>query len=81
MPHDKKLHFAAGAIISWITGISMMVLGLPLWIAPLVAVAVGIAKEVWDATGHGKPEILDLVATAAGGALAWGLMAAIRGAP
>jgi len=60
IPKDKLLHFAAGIILCLIGGI---------WLA----VAGGIAKEVYDyfhPEKH-KAELLDFVATLAGGFLVY----------
>lgn len=79
LPHDKKLHLVAGAAISWLVGIGALALSLPLWLAPIAAAFAGLCKEIWDLAGHGDPDEWDLVATAAGGALSWGIMALIAG--
>ena len=67
MPTDKLLHLLVGIAIAAI----LYPFGL---IPALVAVVVAaIGKELWDKTGRGTPELLDAVATIAGGAalLAW----------
>ena len=72
MHRDKAGHFTVGlaiaALTAWATGAPL--LGL------LAAVAAGIGKEAWDATGRGTVDLLDFVATAAGGvavAIVWGM--------
>ncbi len=62
MPKDKLLHLAAGAL----TGLSAFLIG---WYGLLVVLGVGVAKELWDASGHGTPDTLDAVATFCGGAV------------
>ena len=60
---DKIKHFIAGAIASAfvyaITGSPTLAFG--------ASVALGIAKEVYDSRGHGMVDVLDAVATVAGG--------------
>lgn len=61
MPTDKLKHIAVG-----------LVLGLASLIAPglgaVLALVVGAAKEIRDATGKGTPDGFDFIATAIGGA-------------
>lgn len=60
--NDKALHFAAGMLIAVIVGL------LTTPIAGLLAASLaGIIKETIDATGRGTPEVVDLMATVAGG--------------
>jgi bifunctional DNase/RNase len=64
MQLDKVTHFLAGAVIALALGYV-----LPVWIAFMVAVLVGAAKEVYDAS---RPQthtadVWDFVATALGG--------------
>ena len=63
IPKDKLLHFVAGSICSAfiyaITGSPILAFG--------ASVALGISKEVYDSRGHGTVEVLDAVATVAGG--------------
>jgi hypothetical protein len=70
MPTDKLLHL--------LVGISIAAILYPFGLIPaMVAVAVAaISKELWDKTGRGTPELLDAVATIAGGAalLGWYLV-------
>jgi hypothetical protein len=66
MPTDKLLHILVGIAIAAIL--------YPLGLIPAVVavVVVAISKELWDRTGRGTPELLDAVATIAGGALLLG---------
>jgi len=59
---DKLLHFIAGLLIAGVVSIV-----LPWWAALLSAAIAGAVKEVIDYYGHGKPELLDFLYTAAGG--------------
>ena len=60
---DKLAHFLAG--------IAVAALAYPFGVVPalLFTLAAAIGKEIWDAKGHGTPEILDAVATLLGGAV------------
>lgn len=63
MAKDKIKHMMAGAIIA-----------LPsIWIgmtyAMILVAAAGIGKEIYDRFDHGKPELMDAVATMAGGVI------------
>lgn len=49
---DKVLHFVASFILARID--------------PVLAVVVGLGKEIWDAMGHGTPSAADLLADALG---------------
>ena len=62
--NDKVLHFLAGLSIAALLGVF-----LPAPLAFLGAVLAGAAKELKDLKTH-KPEVLDLLATAAGGLIA-----------
>lgn len=64
-PIDKQAHFFAGVAISLAAGIiSSPIIGL------CAAVAMGLAKEVYDSVSEtGTPDKFDFVATATGGAL------------
>lgn len=62
--HDKVLHFLAGLSIAALLGVV-----LPAPLALLGAILAGAAKELKDRKTH-KPEVLDLLATAAGGLIA-----------
>ena len=67
---DKIYHLAAGAIAS---AVVFCVTGNP-WCGFAAAVIAGAAKEYWDSRGHGCVELMDFVTTAAGGAVACGLL-------
>ena len=60
---DKIKHFIAGAIAS----IVVYVATFNVTIAVSFSVLLGIGKEVYDSQGHGTVEVLDAVATVAGG--------------
>ena len=72
LPLDKITHTLAGAAIAAAL--------LPWGVIPalLAVVVAGIGKEVYDATGRGTPDIMDAVATVAGGCamLGWLLLIA-----
>ena len=40
----------------------------------IMAITAAIAKEAWDALGHGTPDVMDAVATSVGGVLGFGLI-------
>lgn len=67
---DLQAHFWAGMAIC---------LAVSLFLPPIfglgVAVAASAAKEAWDYTGRGIPDIWDFVATTVGGLLGFGLLA------
>jgi hypothetical protein len=67
MPTDKLLHILVGIAIAAIL--------YPFGILPaMLAICIAaIGKELYDRTGRGTPELLDAVATVAGGValLAW----------
>ena len=75
MPKDKKLHLLAGLALSILAG---------LFIYPLIGLAtaavVGALKEIiWDwLLKKGTPELLDFVATVAGGVLGAVILHAAR---
>lgn len=65
IPYDKALHALGGCIlfaighyfVSWQAGI-------------ILATTIGAAKEIYDkVSGKGTPDVMDLVATMAGGCL------------
>ncbi len=62
IPHDKLLHFIAGALIvalcAFIKGFAPYA-----WVAGVVA---GMLKEFFDSRGNGSVEVLDFAATTAG---------------
>lgn len=60
---DKLLHFVAGLIASVVVYLIFENLTLAIG----ASVILGVAKEVYDSRGHGTVEVLDAVATIAGG--------------
>ena len=72
MQLDKITHALAGAAIA----AALLPLGVTPALLAIVIAAVG--KELWDAQGHGTPDVYDAMATVAGGAamLGWLLYAA-----
>ena len=66
MPTDKLLHFLVGIAIAAIL--------YPFGVLPtMLAVTIAaIGKELRDMRGHGTPEVLDALATLAGGAVLLG---------
>lgn len=60
---DKVLHFLGGAAI----GVSIVCFGGSIGASILAAAAIGLAKEAWDAFGHGTPDVADFAVTALGG--------------
>ena len=72
--HDKKVHFVMGITIGIVGGIACLVLGVDPWWAMVPVAVASIGKEAWDAAGHGTPEVLDFVATLAGGGLIVGII-------
>lgn len=69
LPQDKANHFIYGALASVAGVVVASAIGMPpATLALLFSAGVGIAKELWDkTTGLGDPDILDALATAAGG--------------
>lgn len=69
IPLDKQAHFLAGTTIC---------LSLALFVSPIIGLfaagMLGLAKEAFDATGRGTPDIWDFVATALGGVAAFALI-------
>jgi len=63
IPRDKLLHFVAGSICA--TYVYLITLNLTLAIG--ASVILGAGKEIYDSRGHGTVEVLDAVATVAGG--------------
>lgn len=76
MADDKKKHLLAGFLIASVI-FAMCLLsefsasGMAAFLAAVIA---GIGKEAYDATGRGNVELMDALATAAGGVpfLFWG---------
>lgn len=66
IPIDKQAHFFSGMALAFTVGL----FSDPLW-GFLAAMAAGIAKEVWDMSGRGTPDALDMMATLGGGIAAF----------
>lgn len=64
---DRLLHFLAEAVIVF----TLAAYGVPVWIAAVVGLAVGIVKEIIDSASGGKFDLLDLIADLAGIAYVW----------
>jgi len=64
---DKVNHFVVGQAVA--------LLGLYFWwwLSIVAVVLVAVGKEVWDSKGNGTVEVLDALATIAGGVLIVGL--------
>lgn len=71
MPKDKKSHLLAGLALSILAGL----LFTPLW-GLVIASAIGALKEIiWDwLLKKGTPELLDFIATVAGGVIGYVLV-------
>lgn len=63
MQLDKITHALAGAAIA----AALLPLGVTPALLAIVIAAVG--KELWDAQGHGTPDVYDAMATVIGGVL------------
>lgn len=63
IPIDKIAHTLAGAAIA----AALMPWGVIPALLAVVVAAVG--KELWDAQGHGTPDVYDAMATVIGGVL------------
>lgn len=73
MPADKANHFAYGAAIAALGGLHSVLMGFAL------CLLFAVGKELRDrATRRGSPELLDAVATMAGGVVALLPLAAWR---
>jgi hypothetical protein len=69
IPHDKKLHFIAGLLISLAVSIAINpTCGL------ITAMAAGVAKEVKDYLDYGGPDMIDCLATWLGGLIGYAIM-------
>lgn len=68
---DKLKHFGAGFLICAVLGLTV-----GLWVGFAAGIAAGVAKELYDMTGRGTPDIQDAVVTFAGAAIAAALIAA-----
>jgi len=67
---DKLLHLAAGAIIA----APIAWAGYPVN-AVIIAGLAAMAKEAWDRSGNGTPELADFIATVIGAAVVAALLA------
>jgi len=75
MPKDKKLHLLAGLALSILAGLSFC----PLIGLATVAVVGALKEIIWDwLLKKGTPELLDFVATVAGGVLGAVILHAVR---
>ena len=54
---DKRKHFIAGFVISFIVGIFNPIAGI------LVGCVAAFIKEWWDSKGHGTVELYDIIFT------------------
>ena len=63
MQLDKITHALAGAAIA----AALLPLGVTPALMAVIVAAVG--KELWDAQGHGTPDVYDAMATVIGGVL------------
>ena len=67
LPQDKANHFIYGAVICLILSFA-----IPAFYAMLVAVCVGIAKEIYDKVSQkGTPDLMDALVTALGAILVY----------
>ncbi len=64
--HDKNMHIVGG----FVTGAAVLVVTKSGRAACAAALGVGSVKEIYDSTGKGNVEIMDLLATAAAPCLA-----------
>lgn len=64
LAHDKKLHFAVGALIA----ILVSLVSGNLWFGLAASAVAGVGKEVYDRVSkEGTPEVMDAVWTVIGG--------------
>ena len=73
IPYDKKLHFLAGLLIALLIGLIID----PITGAYL-AVAAGIAKEIYDLCDYGVFDWKDMIATWIGGAVGFAVVSLIN---
>ena len=66
---DKQLHFLGGIVLALAFG-----LFLGAWVGLTAAIIAGIAKELYDMTGRGTPDVMDAVATIVGGLVGFTLI-------
>jgi putative lipoprotein len=84
---DKFDHFIVSSALSsetyLVAAAHVKARGVALVIAGATSLAIGAAKEAWDLAGHGDPSwrdlAWDLIGTAGGLGLAWGVDLVIRG--
>jgi uncharacterized protein YfiM (DUF2279 family) len=83
IPPDKQQHFAAGYLIGFSTSVitvGQKPLKSLVWDVG-IATLIGSAKEAYDMTGKGTPEIKDLVYTIGGSLLGYGVIQAFKKFP
>lgn len=61
IPTDKLLHVETSAII-----VVLISLILPIWVAAIITLLIGVGKEIWDKYHNGTPEWKDILADAIG---------------
>ncbi len=64
---DRLLHFLVEAVIVFV----LATYGVPVWIAAVIALAVGILKEIIDAVAGSGADVFDIIADVAGIGFAW----------
>lgn len=69
IPRDKKLHFIAGLALALVISFAITPL-----VGFIAASACGVGKELYDMTGRGTPEWMDLWYTVAGGTVGAGFV-------
>ena len=75
VPKDKVMHFCAGLALSMLAGL----LYTPFWGLATAAVVGALKEIIWDwLLKKGTPELLDFVATVAGGVLGAVILHAAR---
>ena len=75
VPKDKAMHFCAGLALSILAGL----LYTPFWGLATAAVVGALKEIIWDwLLKKGTPELLDFVATVAGGVLGAVILHAAR---
>lgn len=61
IPTDKLLHVETSAII-----VVLISLLLPIWVAAIITLLIGVGKEIWDKYHNGTPEWKDILADVIG---------------
>ena len=69
IPRNKKHHFIAGLSLALVLGFAVTPL-----VGFIAASAYGVGKELYDMTGRGTPEWMDLWYTVAGGTAGSGIV-------